>query len=409
MVEIDRKGFDTGAVKRQFPGLAAPDLIYLDNAATAQVPEAVLAATRAFEVEARGNIHGTLHRRSRAAQSAYDGARGRVARYLGVDPQGIVFTYGATSAINLVAGALAELVGQHDRILVSYLEHHSNLVPWQQLARRRDLRLSGIPIDGDGRLDLTRLADDIRPDTRLVAVTHASNVTGAETEVARIVAAARAVGAMVLIDGAQRAPHGPVDLPSLGADFYVFSGHKTYGPTGIGVLWGRPAMLAALPPFMVGGQMVREVTLDTATFADPPRRFEAGTPPLGAAVGLGAALDWMHGLDWPAVRAHTRRLTGRAIAGLGSLPGVRIVGPTDLDRRAPVVSFVVDGLDSTALCRRLDQDGIALGAGHHCAQPLHDALGVPGTARASFALYNDDRDVDALLSGVERAIRELRR
>lgn len=401
--------FDAEGVKRQFPGLAAPDLVYLDNAATAQVPEAVLAAQRGFEIEARGNVHGTPHRRSRAAQAAYDGARASVARFLGVVPQEVVFTYGATSAINLVAGALTERIGPGDRIVVSRLEHHSNLLPWQRLAHRRDVRLDAIPVGADGRLDLTHIEDIIRPDTRLVAVTHCSNVTGAETDVARVVAAARAVGALVLLDGAQRAPHGPLDLPALGADFYAFSGHKVYGPTGIGVLWGRAEVLAGLPPFMVGGQMIRTVTLETATFADPPRRFEAGTPPLAGAVGLGAALDWLDTCGWPAIQAHERRLTARAIAGLHAMPGVRIVGPLDTDRRGPVVSFAADGVDSLALCLRLDSYGLALRSGHHCAQPLHDALGLPGTARASFALYNHEADVDALLAGLERALLDLRR
>lgn len=402
-------GFDPAVIKRQFPGLADPDLVYLDNAATAQVPEVVLAAQRTFEVEARGNVHGTPHRRSRAAQAAYDHARAAVARHLGVVPREVVFTYGATSAINIAAGALTELVGPRDRVVVTQLEHHSNLLPWQRLARHRDVRLEVIPVRPDGRLDLDRLDEILHPDTRLVAITQCSNVTGAETDVARVVAAARAVGAQVLLDGAQGAPHGPVDLPALGVDYYAFSGHKVYGPTGIGVLWGRQEALAALPPFLVGGQMIREVTLQTATFADPPRRFEAGTPPLGGAVGLGAVLDWLGGLDWTAVRAHERNLTRRAIEGLLGLPGVRIVGPTDLDRRGPVVSFVAEGIDSLELCRRLDRDGLALRSGHHCAQPLHDAMGVPGTARASFALYNLESDVDALVAGVDRALRDLRR
>jgi len=401
--------FDPAALKRRFPGLADPSLVYLDNAATAQVPEVVLAAQRDFEVEARGNVHGTPHRRSRAAQAAYDRARAAVARYLGVVPQEVVFAYGATSAINIAAGALTELVGPRDRIVVTQLEHHSNLLPWQRVARHRDVRLEVIPVRPDGRLDLDRLEEILHPDTRLVAITQCSNVTGAETDVARVVAAARAVGAQVLLDGAQGAPHGPIDLPALGVDYYAFSGHKVYGPTGIGVLWGRREALAALPPFLVGGQMIREVTLQTATFADPPRRFEAGTPPLGGAVGLGAALAWLGGLDWAAVRAHERNLTRRAIEGLQGLPGVRIVGPTDLDRRGPVVSFVAEGIDSLELCRRLDRDGLALRSGHHCAQPLHDALGVPGTARASFALYNLESDVDALVAGVDRALRDLRR
>ncbi|SMF48556.1 cysteine desulfurase / selenocysteine lyase [Tistlia consotensis] len=400
--------FDPRVARRQFPGLAEPGLHYLDNAATAQVPEAVLDALRRFEVEARGNVHGTPHRRSLAAQAAYDAARAAVAAYLNVAPREVVFTYGATSAINLVADSLADRLGPADRVVVSWLEHHSNLLPWQKLARRRGVRLGALPVTAEGRLDLARLGEVVRPDTRLVAVTHCSNVTGAETDVAAVVEAARAVGALVLLDGAQRAPHGPLDLPGLGADLYAFSGHKTYGPTGIGVLWGRSEVLDWLPPFMVGGQMIRSVTMDEASFADPPRRFEAGTPPIAGAVGLGAAADWALGLDWPAIRAHERRLTARAIAGLRALPGVRLLGPLDLERRGPVVSFVAEGVDSLGLCRRLDRDGFALRSGHHCAQPLHAVLGASSSARASFALYNEESEVDGLLLAVERALVELR-
>lgn len=403
-----RDRFDPTSLRRAFPGLAEPGLRYLDNAATAQMPEAVLTALRRFEVEARGNVHGTPHRRSRAAQAAFDGARAEVAGYLGAGPQEVVFTYGATSSINLVADALAERLGPGDRVVVSRLEHHSNLLPWQKLRRRRGVELAALPITEQGRLDLTRLEQVVTPATRLVAVTHCSNVTGAETEVAAVVQAARTVGALVLLDGAQRAPHGPLDLPTLGVDLYALSGHKMYGPTGIGVLWGRAELLAELPPFMVGGQMVRSATLEDASFAEPPRRFEAGTPPLAGAVGLGAAADWLRALDWPAVQAHERALTRRAIAGLEALPGVRLLGPRDLARRGPVVSFVAEGVDSLALCSRLDRDGLALRSGHHCAQPLHEAFGVAGSARASFALYNKMDEVEALLAALERALAELR-
>ena len=400
--------FDPRAARRQFPGLAEPGLFYLDNAATAQVPDAVLDAQRRFEVEARGNVHGTPHRRSLAAQAAYDAARAAVAGYLNVAPREVIFTYGATSAINLVADSLADRLGPADGVVVSWLEHHSNLLPWQKLARRRGVRLGAIPVTEEGRLDLARLGEVVRPGTRLVAVTHCSNVTGAETDVAAVVEAARAVGALVLLDGAQRAPHGPLDLPGLGADLYAFSGHKAYGPTGIGVLWGRSEVLEWLPPFMVGGQMIRSVTMEEASFADPPRRFEAGTPPIAGAVGLGAAADWALGLDWPAIQAHERRLTARAIAGLQALPGVRLLGPTEVERRGPVVSFVAEGVDSLDLCRRLDRDGFALRSGHHCAQPLHAVLGASGSARASFALYNEESEVDGLLLAVEGALAELR-
>ena len=275
-----KRAFDPAALKREFPGLADPRLHYLDNAATAQVPEIVLDALRRFEVEARANVHEGLHRRAQAATAAYDQARASVARFLhaGSD-QEVVFTYGTTSSINLLAYSFGDLLKPGDEIVLSILEHHSNLVPWQRLAKRRGVVLRFLPMTPDGRLDLDWLESEVTERCRLIALTHCSNVTGALTDVARVVAAARAVGAKVLLDGAQRAPHGPIDLRKLDVDFYAFSGHKTYGPTGIGILWGRRELLAAMPPFLTGGQMIEEVTAVNATFRLPPRRFEAGTPP----------------------------------------------------------------------------------------------------------------------------------
>ena len=309
-----KRAFDAGALKREFPGLADPRLHYLDNAATAQMPEIVLTALRRFEVEARANVHEGLHGRARAATEAYYEARAKVARFLGArSDQEVIFTYGTTSSINLLAYSFGELLAPGDEILISVLEHHSNLVPWQRLAERRGVVLHLLPMTADGRLDLDQLEASLTGRCRLVALTHCSNVTGAVTDVARVVTAARAVGAKVMLDGAQRAPDGPLDVCELDVDFYAFSGHKTYGPTGIGVLWGRCDLLDAMPPFMTGGQMIEEVTPTTATFRTPPRRFEAGTPPIGAAIGLGAALEWMQALDWDAVRAHELRLTRRLI------------------------------------------------------------------------------------------------
>jgi len=395
------RAFDAAALKRQFPSLIDARLHYLDSAATAHMPNVVLNALLCFELEARANVHEGQHRLARAATDAYHGARDRVARFVHAhSTDEVIFTYGATSAINLLAYSLGRLLQPGDEVLLSVLEHHSNLVPWQELAQRRGIILRYVPITPDGRLDLDWLEAEVSNRCRLVALTHCSNVTGALTDVARVVAAARSVGAKVMLDGAQRAPHGPLDVRSLGVDFYVFSGHKTYGPTGIGVLWGRQELLEALPPFLTGGQMIDEVTLTSASFRRPPRRFEAGTPPIAAAIGLGAALDWMQSLDWRAIQHHETRLTRRILEGLASLPGVRVAGPLDTHDRRGVVAFYVEGYSTQDVCRHLDERGVALRGGHHCAQPLARALGFAGTARASLAPYSLDEDVDELLEGL---------
>jgi cysteine desulfurase/selenocysteine lyase len=393
---------DIAALKREFPSLADPNLHYLDSAATAQMPEVVLVALRRFELEARANVHEGVHRRARVATEAYQEARQRVMRFLNANSADeIIFTYGATSSINLLAYAWGSLLKAGDEILLSALEHHSNLVPWQELAKRHGAILRFLPMTQDGRLNLDRLDSELTDRCRLVALTHCSNVTGALTDVARVVKAARAVGAMIMLDGAQRAPHGPIDVNALGIDFYVFSGHKTYGPTGIGVLWGRRELLDAMPPFMTGGQMIDRVTLAGATFRSPPRRFEAGTPPIAQAIGLGTALDWMQGLDWSAIQAHEDRLTRRLLEGLTRLVGVRVLGPLDTRDRRGVVTFAVEGFSADDVCRFLDERGLALRGGYHCAQPLVRAFGVEGAARASLAPYSIDADIDALLEGVE--------
>ena len=402
-----RQTFDATALKREFPGLADPRLHYLDNAATAQMPEVVLNALRRFEVEARANVHEGVHRRARAATDAYREARARVARFLRANSdREIIFTYGTTSSINLLAYSFGALLEPGDEILVSILEHHSNLVPWQRLAEQRGVVLRFLPMTPEGRLDLNWLDSALTDRCRLVALTHCSNVTGAVTDVARVVAAARAVGAKIMLDGAQRAPHGPLDVRELGIDFYVFSGHKTYGPTGIGVLWGRHELLSAMPPFMTGGQMIEEVTLTEATFRPPPRRFEAGTPPIGPAIGLGAALDWMQALDWHAIRTRELHLTRRLIDGLAAIAGVRVLGPLDTHDRRGVVSFSIEGVSAEDICRFLDNKGVALRGGYHCAQPLLRAFGVEGAARASLAPYTVDADVDVLLEGVDQLLHD---
>lgn len=397
-----RTEFNPAALKHQFPGLADRRLHYLDNAATAQMPTAVLEAMRRFEIDARANVYEGAHRRARAATALLIQARRRAAKFLNAaSPDEVVFTYGATSAINLFARSFGESLKPGDEILLSVLEHHSNLVPWQMLAARRGLVLRFIPMTPEGRLDLDRLESVLGDRCRLVALTHCSNVTGAVTDVARVAAAARAAGAKIMLDGAQRAPHGPLDLRKLDIDFYALSGHKTYGPTGIGVLWGRRELLEAMPPVYAGGQMIEEVTLEGASFRPPPRRFEAGTPPIAAAIGLGVALDWMRALDWRAIGRHERRLTARILEGMAAIPGVRVLGPADTRDRRGVVSFTVEGWSAAEVCRRMDRRGVALRGGHHCAQPLVRAFGVEGAARASLAPYSLDRDVDTLLEGVE--------
>jgi cysteine desulfurase/selenocysteine lyase len=394
--------FGAAALKREFPGLADPSLHYLDNAATAQMPAVVLEALHGFELQARANVHEGLHRRARDATDAYGEARRRVARFLhAYSSEEVVFTSGATSAINLLAHSFGARLVPGDEVLLSVLEHHSNLVPWQQLAERRGIALRFLPMTSDGRLDLAWLDAELSPRCRLIALTHCSNVTGAITDVASVVAAARAIGAYVMLDGAQRAPHGPLDVRKLGVDFYAFSGHKTYGPTGIGVLWGRRELLDGMPPFMTGGQMIDEVTLKKATFRQPPRRFEAGTPPIAGAVGLGAALDWMQSLDWRAIQVHELRLTRRLLDGLAAMPEVRVLGPLDTHDRRGVVSFSVEGVSAEEVCRSLDTRGVALRGGHHCAQPLVRAFDVDGAARASLAPYSSDDDIDVLIGGLE--------
>lgn len=405
-----QRPFDPVALKRQFPGLEDARLHYLDNAATAQMPEVVLDALRRFEVEARANVHEGLHARARAATEAYNLARTRVARFLNAgSEEEVVFTYGTTSSINLLAHSFGRLLKPGDEILLSILEHHSNLVPWQRLAEQRGIILRFLPMTPQGRLDLDRLDCELTARCRLIALTHCSNVTGSLTDVGRVVTAARAVGAKVMLDGAQRAPHGPLDLRRLDVDFYAFSGHKTYGPTGIGVLWGRRELLDAMPPFMAGGQMIEEVTTTHATFRPPPRRFEAGTPPIAAAIGLGAALDWMQALDWDAVRAYELSLTRQLLDGLAAVVGVRVLGPLDTRDRLGVISFSVEGFSAEDVCRHLDSHGVALRGGHHCAQPLVRAFGVEGAARASLAPYSQGANVEALLLGLEELVRSKRR
>lgn len=396
-------------LRSQFPLLAAaPQLHYLDSAATAQIHSAALDAVVRHETTRRANVMRGTYALAEAADLAFDQARQTVARFLNaVAPDEIVFTSGATASLNLVAQAFGATLKRGDRVLISVAEHHSNFVPWQMLRERTGIELALIPVTADGELDLARLAELMSSNCRLVAVTQCSNVTGAWTDVAAVVAAARKVGARVLLDGAQAVQHGPQDVHALGVDFYAFSGHKCFGPGGVGVLWGRSELLAALPPFLGGGGMIGEVTPQITTWAAPPQRFEAGTPPIAQAIGLAAALEWMMTLDWPQIHAREQRLCELLIEGLQRIPQLRLLGPAAAALRAPIVSFDIEGSHPHDVCQVLDSRNLALRGGHHCAQPLLAALGVEACTRASIALYNDEADIRALLDGLAEARRTL--
>ncbi len=409
--------YNVEAVRAQFPiferEIDGQPLHYLDNAATAQTPRAVLDAVAVHDSRHRANVMRSIHHLAEEATEAFEAARGQVAQFLNAtSPTEIVFTSGTTGAINLVAHAFGGTLQPGDEVVISQVEHHSNIVPWQMVRDRIGITLRVLSASADGAVDLAALQAIVTPRTKLIAVTHGSNVSGAMTNVAPIVAAARAVGAKVLLDGAQRAPHGPIDVQALGVDFYGFSSHKTFGPNGVGVLWGRSEVLDALPPFMGGGEMIRTVTLDETIYAEPPHRFEAGTPPIAQAVGLGAALAWLCAQDLTGAARHEQRLTGRLIDGLDDIDNnrglIRLIGPRELDNRLPVVSFAIEGLHPHDICQLLDGHGVALRGGHHCAQPLMDFFGLTGTTRASVALYNNDGDVDAFLNGLDDVINLLK-
>ncbi len=403
--------FDAQAVRAEFPILATTPhgkpLHYLDNSATSQMPKAVLDAVMLHETTHRANVLRGIHFLAEAATEAYETARVDVARFINApDSNEVIFSSGTTGAINLVAHSFGGALSAGDEIVISQLEHHSNIVPWQLLRDRSGITLKVIPATADGRMDTANLNGIITERCKLIAVTHVSNVTGAETDVAAIVDAATAVGAKVLLDGAQRVPHGPVDVQALGVDFYTFSGHKMYAPNGIGALWGRAELLDAMPPFLGGGEMIRTVTLDETIFAEVPHKFEAGTPPIAQAVGLGAATRWLSEIDTAAASQHVVDLTERVLSGLGEMPAIRLIGPSGLQSRLPVISFCVAGLHPHDVCQMLDSYGVALRGGHHCAQPLMDFFDVTGTTRASLTFYNNLADVEALLNGLEATIKK---
>ena len=384
-------------------------LHYLDNAASAQMPACVLNAIIHFEENNRANVKRGAHRLAEMASFAYEEARIKVAAYLGADSADeIIFTSGTTASINLLAWSYGALLQPGDEVVLSTLEHHSNILPWQQLRDRIGIRLRVLPVTQEGRLDLTALPEVIGPRCRLIAIAHISNVTGAISDIPHLVAAAQSVDAKLFLDGAQCAPHGPLDVKQLGCDFYAFSGHKCFGPNGIGVLWGRMQLLEAMPPFLTGGSMIRSVSLTEAIWAPPPTRFEAGTPAIAQAVGLGAALHWATEVDWVKATAHETRLIKKLLSGLISIPGLQIVGPVDTKDRIGVVSFSVAGAHAHDICQILDDHGIALRGGHHCAQPLIEHFNLISTSRASFAPYTIEADIEALLNGLDKALTILR-
>ena len=383
-------------------------LVYLDSAATAQKPRPVLDAVRLFYERSNANVHRSIHTLGEEATELYEGARDRVRAFLGArQREEIVFTKGTTEAINLVVHTWARrALVEGDEILLSEMEHHSNLVPWILLARERKLRLRHVPVTDEGTLDLQAFERLLTRRTRLVALAHVSNVLGTINPVAEIVERAQAAGARVLLDGAQAAPHLPVDVAALGADFYAFSGHKLGAPTGIGVLYGRREVLEPLEPFFGGSEIIREVWLDRATWNDLPWRFEPGTPPIAGAIGLGAAIDYVEGLGREAIRRHDTELVTEALARLDEVEDLEVYGPRDPEIRAGVISFNFPGVHPHDLSAALDTEGVAVRAGHHCAQPLMRRLGVTGTARASFFVHTGADDIVALVAALHRA-REL--
>jgi cysteine desulfurase/selenocysteine lyase len=395
------------AIREQFPILAqtvhGKPLVYLDNAATTQKPLAVLDAMRAFEVRDYANVHRGVHVLSQRATDAFETARAKVAAFLHASSAGeIVFVRGATEAINLVAQCFTRpRLQPGDEVLVTAMEHHADIVPWQMVCDATGAKLRVVPVRDDGALDLQALPGLLAPRTRMLAVTHVSNVLGTVNDVARVVQLAHARGVPVLVDGAQAVAHLPVDVQALGCDFYVFSGHKLYGPTGIGVLWGHAEMLAEMPPYQGGGDMIRTVSFERTTYADPPARFEAGTPHITGAVGLAAAIDVVQNLGWGAIAVHERALLELAQSELLRIPGLRIYGT--VPGKIGVVSFNVDGLHAHDLGSIVDAEGVAIRAGHHCAMPLMQRYGVAAMARASLGVYNNQDDVHALVRAVRKA------
>lgn len=385
-------------------------LVYLDSGATSQKPNAVIDAEANFYRRNNAAVHRGAHQLAEEATEAYEGARLIVANFLGANEEEIIFTKSATESLNLLAYAIGNAskgnrfhLGGGERIVVTEMEHHANLIPWQQLSKRTGAKLSWFSVGADGRLDLSNIDAIIQEDTKVVALTHQSNVLGTINPLTAIVARAHQVGAVVILDACQSAPHMSINVADLGVDFLAFSGHKSLGPTGVGVLWGRAELLDELPPFLFGGSMISAATMTDATWAPVPRKFEAGVPNMAQAVGLGAALVYLENVGLEKIHAHEIALTRRLMEGLLKIDGVKIFGPTDLKMRGGVVSFTVEDLHPHDVGQYLDSIGIAVRTGHHCAWPLNKKFGVNSTVRASIYLYNDEADIDALIEGVRGA------
>ncbi len=401
--------FPIEKVRASFPALEREvngrPVAYLDSGASSQRVLASIQAVDRYERTHHSNVHRGSHTLSAEATAAYEGARATVADHLGAaDRREVIFVRNATEAINLVARAWGDAnVGAGDRVVLTEMEHHSNIVPWQQLAERAGAEIDWVPVGDDGLLDMDAYRALLERGPKLVAVAHVSNVLGTENPVAEIASLAHDAGALVLADGAQAAPKLPLDVAELGVDFYALTGHKLYAPTGIGALWAKLDLLRQMPPFLGGGSMIRKVTTAGTTYADPPARFEAGTPAIAQAIGMASALRWLDGLGMGAVREHEREITDYALASLADVPGLRIFGPPRGSERLGPVSFELEGVHAHDVSEILDRHGVAVRAGHHCAQPLMDRLGIAATARASFGVYTTPAEIDRLVEGLDDA------
>jgi cysteine desulfurase/selenocysteine lyase len=399
--------YDAEAYRRDFPILSETvhgrPLVFLDNAASAQKPRQVIDAVRYVYEHEYANVHRGVHYMSEKATDAYEGARRKVQGFLNARHEHeIIFTRNATEALNMVARTHGqEFLREGDEIVTSIMEHHANFLPWFMLAREKGVKLNVVPITEDGELDMAAFRKMLTPKTKLVAITHVSNALGTINPVAEIVKLAHDAGAAVLLDGSQAAVHMPVDVQALDCDFYVFTGHKLYGPSGVGVLYGKESRLDAMPPFLVGGEMIEHVSLDSVTWAALPNKFEAGTPMIAQAIGLGAAVDYVTAVGMDRISAHEEDLRRYATQRLSSIPGLKIYGTAP--KKAAVISFTVEGIHSHDIATIIDRAGVACRAGHHCAQPLMDRLGVAATTRASFAMYNTKADADTLVAALESA------
>ena len=406
---------DTASIRRDFPIFTrtvrdGKKLVYLDSGATSQKPESVISAEANFYRMHNAAVHRGAHQLAEEATEAYEGGRESVAKFLGATVDEIIFTKSATESLNLLAYAFSSgdslnrfQIKRGDRIVVTEMEHHANLIPWQQLAKRTGAELVWFEVNPEGRLDLSKISELINSDTRIVALTHQSNVLGTINPLEQIVARAHEVGAVVVLDACQSAPHKAIDVEKLGVDFLTFSGHKALGPTGIGVLWGRSELLEDLPPFLFGGSMIENVSMLDATWAPSPRRFEAGVPNMAQAVGLASALEYLTNVGLEKISAHELLLTEQLLNGLSKIDGAKVFGPESTVDRGGTVSFTVGAIHPHDLGQYLDSQGIAVRTGHHCAWPLTRKFGITATTRASFYLYNDASEVDALLAGIAGA------